>query len=276
MDLAEATFENGAIVFRSPYDRRLVNSLKEQIAASRRKWDNERKVWIIDPAAFDTLADITRSTIGVALQRPAMPVSASQQATVRLFRVDYLGACKDRGGNESAAFGSVDGRWLLMMPETVLRDWFQAGPAIPGAKATLYADLGIPKDADLAAVKSAYRRLARQWHPDSCREPGASEQFMLIQKAYEVLSDDRRRRKYDAGLALEASLVDARAPQQVAPVSGYRSPLRCGYILTAGSEVVGRFNVDRILKWEDIKDDQGRIMVSSWSRGADNFIVQWV
>ncbi|HTW86037.1 MAG TPA: DnaJ C-terminal domain-containing protein [Candidatus Sulfotelmatobacter sp.] len=63
-----------------------------------------------------------------------------------------------------------------------------------------YAALGVPKTAAEKDIKSAYRKLARKWHPDAnptnTRE--AEEKFKDIQEAYEVLGDPEKRRKYDA------------------------------------------------------------------------------
>ncbi len=64
--------------------------------------------------------------------------------------------------------------------------------------ADLYGALGIDKHADDAAVKKAYRKRAKERHPD--RNPGdkaAEEEFKLIQLAYEVLSDPQRRRHWE-------------------------------------------------------------------------------
>jgi curved DNA-binding protein len=61
-----------------------------------------------------------------------------------------------------------------------------------------YAVLGVPPDADEQAIKQAYRKLARQYHPDV--NPGdkqAEERFKEINEAYQALSDPERRRKYD-------------------------------------------------------------------------------
>ncbi len=62
-----------------------------------------------------------------------------------------------------------------------------------------YAALGVPKDADDAAIKKAYRKLARQYHPD--QNPGdtaAETKFKEIGEAYAVLSDPKEREQYDA------------------------------------------------------------------------------
>ncbi|MDQ1662207.1 MAG: molecular chaperone DnaJ [Blastococcus sp.] len=61
-----------------------------------------------------------------------------------------------------------------------------------------YAALGVPKDADAAAIKKAYRKLARDLHPD--KNPGnatAEATFKEVSEAYDVLSDVKRRAEYD-------------------------------------------------------------------------------
>src|SRR3954471_7975941 len=62
-----------------------------------------------------------------------------------------------------------------------------------------YEILGVSRDADDAAVKKAFRRLARELHPDvNAHDPDAEEKFKEAAEAYEVLSDADRRRTYDA------------------------------------------------------------------------------
>jgi len=60
-----------------------------------------------------------------------------------------------------------------------------------------YKTLGVARDADAAAIKKAYRKLARQYHPDVNKSPGAEARFKEISEAYEVLSDTEKRRRYD-------------------------------------------------------------------------------
>lgn len=62
-----------------------------------------------------------------------------------------------------------------------------------------YATLGVPHDADADTIKKAYRRLARQYHPDVNPAGDAHERFKEVTAAYEVLSDPERRRLYDLG-----------------------------------------------------------------------------
>ena len=60
-----------------------------------------------------------------------------------------------------------------------------------------YKILGVSRDVDSAAIKQAYRRLARKYHPDVNHEKGAEDKFKDLQEAYEVLRDDEKRRSYD-------------------------------------------------------------------------------
>src|SRR5919198_1932878 len=64
---------------------------------------------------------------------------------------------------------------------------------------SLYDVLGVAKNASQDEIKKAYRKLAREYHPD--RNPGdksAEEKFKEIQGAYDVLSDIEKRKQYDA------------------------------------------------------------------------------
>ena len=72
------------------------------------------------------------------------------------------------------------------------------------SSADLYCRLGLTKDADLAAIKKAYRQLAIRLHPD--KAGGSEEQFKLVAEAYAILSDAEKRRLYDA--TGEAALAD--------------------------------------------------------------------
>lgn len=61
-----------------------------------------------------------------------------------------------------------------------------------------YDTLGVSKTASSDEIKKAYRRLARKYHPDINKEPGAEEKFKEINAAYEILSDEKKRKQYDA------------------------------------------------------------------------------
>ena len=60
-----------------------------------------------------------------------------------------------------------------------------------------YAVLGVEPSAGDAEIKTAYRRLARKYHPDVSKEPGAEEQFKAVNEAYEALREPQKRAAYD-------------------------------------------------------------------------------
>src|SRR5262249_20297773 len=62
-----------------------------------------------------------------------------------------------------------------------------------------YGTLGVAHDASADDIKRAYRKLARQYHPDVNPDPSAHEKFKEISVAYEVLSDDQKRQIVDLG-----------------------------------------------------------------------------
>ena len=61
-----------------------------------------------------------------------------------------------------------------------------------------YDVLGVSRDASQEDIQRAYRRLARTYHPDVNKDPGAEDRFKDISEAYDVLSDPQTRRRYDA------------------------------------------------------------------------------
>jgi curved DNA-binding protein len=83
-----------------------------------------------------------------------------------------------------------------------------------------YRVLGVPRDASMREIRRAYRRLARQHHPDISPHPGDSAYFTELTTAYEVLHDPDKRTRYDrSGHSLEApgDSVQAVCPCWVEP-----------------------------------------------------------
>ncbi|KAJ1284227.1 hypothetical protein BS78_03G188900 [Paspalum vaginatum] len=78
----------------------------------------------------------------------------------------------------------------------------------PHRQASYYAVLGVQPGASAAEIRAAYHRLAMRWHPDKiaggrvdpARAEEAKTRFQQIQEAYQVLSDEKRRALYDAGV----------------------------------------------------------------------------
>lgn len=273
---AKLTPVPGGLAFESTYDQSLIADLKLKIPPHARRWDGNNKVWIVDAQYARVCAELADVYLGV---RVDVPKQAGLPATIetRLVRLEYLGRCKDRGNGESTAFGWADGGWTLIFSESVLRKWFEATPQRPGEKPTYYAILSVKNTATIEEIRSAYRRLARQWHPDVCHEPDAAQQFKIIQNAYEILSDPVKRKKFDAGLLLQSTIRSSHRERSVSTVGeGYRSPLRCGWLLVTGKQALGRFVVEKISVWQDVVRGDGKILVTSWEPGAKHFSEAWV
>src|SRR4051795_11317744 len=59
-----------------------------------------------------------------------------------------------------------------------------------------YDVLGVPRDASEEDIRRAYRKLAREYHPDVNKDPGAEDRFKEVSEAYEVLRDSEKRQAY--------------------------------------------------------------------------------
>lgn len=257
----------------TPYDQSFVATLKATVPTTDRKWDKSLSAWIVShnygQAAQTLIAHHYRTHVELpAIQR------GSQSTEMRILDLRYIGATKTREDGNETAFGWCDGGWNVIFPKAVLTAWFEGEHERPGAAKTLYAVLAITQYATADEIRKAYRRLARQWHPDVCREPDARQQFEAIQAAYDVLSSEKKRARYNAGLQLEAGMVER--PEITFHESSYRAPLRCGLVLVEGVDRLGRFVVGKIMQWQDITDSQGRVLVTSWQAGSDKFEERWV
>ena len=68
---------------------------------------------------------------------------------------------------------------------------------MPVAFHDYYETLGVPREASAEDIRSAYRKLARTYHPDVNSDPDAEDRFKEIAEAYEVLRDPEKRERYD-------------------------------------------------------------------------------
>lgn len=93
--------------------------------------------------------------------------------------------------------------------------------ALPKMTTDPYAVLGIPNDAATAAIRSSYKKLILQCHPDKVKDESLREekaiQFQKVQEAYELLIDSRRRRKYDEELVKQAKAAEEAAAKPPPP-----------------------------------------------------------
>lgn len=295
------TIENGFYVMKSPRDQRLIDALKAAINYTQRQWDGQQFAWIIHPKAINALvAAIERA----GYSRPAVPEmesNAMQTIITKTLTAEYIGACKERkdsGIVSALATTNAQNPWIdhkenrpryqwhVEFPEAVLKAWFERKPAGDNVQ-TFYQVLCVFETATDGEIKSAHRRLARQWHPDVCAEPDAAEKFRELTDAYEILRDPGKRRRYDAGLFFEREAnkkqesepemtwTRTRRGARFHPVH-FRSPLRCGLITAEGMQSLNRFTVSKILSWDDITDGAGRVMTASWNKFTESIEIKWI
>lgn len=274
-NFVRVSFEDGYLVLKTPYHQGLVDDLKNNIPYTDRTWSKTDKAWKVSPNYATVLHQIIYSNLGVDVQMPPEAIGTSLRTEQRIFEVRYIGRAKHRPDGSESAFGWCNGEWSVILPKSVLLSWFGQTDR-PGEHNTLYSVLGVMSTATADELKTAWRRLARQWHPDTCSEPDAVSQFQAIQHAYEILRNGNTRARYNAGLALEATL--GRGPRQFATATTqeYQPPLRCGYLLVEGVDKLSRFVVERILHWADITNWDGQVLVTSWRMGEDTFSERWV
>ncbi|MGD8385691.1 MAG: DnaJ domain-containing protein [Desulfobacteraceae bacterium] len=78
-----------------------------------------------------------------------------------------------------------------------------------------YVVLGIGKGASLEKIKKAYRSVVKKHHPDVTPSQESKERFLKIREAYEILSDETKRRQYDAALEREGSSLRGRHKPEI-------------------------------------------------------------
>ena len=106
-----------------------------------------------------------------------------------------------------------------------------------------YKILGVPKDADAAAIKKAYRNLARDLHPDrNSTDKAAETRFKEVSEAYSVLSNPDKRKEYDEARSLFGS--GFRVPTERAPAAAVRST-STSVTCSAGRRPAGRWRARR-------------------------------
>jgi len=272
---SKLAIENGGVVVSTPYNQSFVASIKG-IPRSERKYDPERKVWIVDPKHAPTVAHWIETFLGEVVAVPELKTSYQSRIKQRLL-VRYVGSCKPRSDGSSSAYGLLGMRelnWNVIFPEQVLRDFFDGSLATPGQQGNYFSLLGIAQSATQEEVSAGYRRMAKLWHPDVCKEESATDVFINIKAAYDMLKDSDRRARYEAGLAFEAIVVTPDSALE--RPYGYRAPLRSGMILVEGYQKFSMIEVEKIHSWEDIIDNQGRVLVTSWPAGAKEPVEEWL
>lgn len=121
-------------------------------------------------------------------------------------------------------------------------------------KNKLYSDLGVPVDATQDAIKKAYRKKVQKAHPD---KGGSVEQFRLCQLAYETLSDNARKARYDQTGRIDQQTVD---PDQQAKAEMVALLMECiGNFDIAKGSLVASMNCVLDRRFKDILNNVARL-----------------
>jgi curved DNA-binding protein len=113
-----------------------------------------------------------------------------------------------------------------------------------------YEVLGVPRNADQSEIQRAYRKLARQHHPDVNKDPAAESQFKDISEAYDVLSDPDQRKRYDA-----FGEDFRRVPPDVDPEEWRRAQAYAGAGAGAGGPWPPRAGRSAGVRYTDVAED---------------------
>lgn len=269
------------LAVNAPYNQGFVKDLKDAIPYNKRTWS--KPDWIVANEYEFTVVGFILIYYGVApriIDKSKEPAEKIQKT----IKVEYIGRCKTQSlSGDLSASTWADGGWTVIILESALRGWFEKkNDRNPDGSDTLYATLAVDPDATAEEIKKAYRRLARQWHPDvNHNDPDAAEMFKKINDANQKLSDPISRKKYDFMLDVmrrtesKYDITDT-LKKHNDDLYGYRSPLLCGYLDVEGSMSFGKLIVEKINAWNDITNAEGKTMVTTWINGEKTFTVYWV
>ena len=279
------------IDIKTPFNKSFVDELKVRIPFSHRVWDGDLKVWRVTFAYANLACEIVEEIYGFCPEIDTDGTIAKFEKQTYL--IEYVGRSKQRDGSESLSLGFCQNAWNVILPEKVLREFFdgktedepaqsESAPVEP-KRLTYYQLLGLKQAVEQSAVKKAYYRMAKQWHPDVCKEPTARERFEAINNAYKILGEPKMRKRYDAGLAFERAAKQQIKRQDKAKSNdsitagnfGYVPPLRCGIVTVDGEYGIGKIIVSKIHTWEDWIEN-GKTAVASWNNATMSIETIWV
>lgn len=268
----------------SEYDRALVDEFKATVPPNARRWERGYRSfgsrgtkghWEVSAPYWDSVVALCEKRGLTVIASGLTTLPESKQYRIEL---DYMGLVRHRGGDLYTSSGWVDSDWNATFTLAVLQEWFKFS-INPGQMPTLFSVVGV--DQNLVgvefdrALKKAYRRAARTWHPDINKEPEAHETFQKINNAYELLQDPMYRKRYAAGLHFQKA-VDSGSAVYGSNAINWRPPIRCGRLVIQATKTMGKYGIEKIFDWQDIKDGEGQTMVTYWRPGADFFSTRWV
>src|SRR5947209_16043675 len=113
-----------------------------------------------------------------------------------------------------------------------------------------YQILEINENATQEEIKNAYRKLATKWHPDRNKSPEATKKMQEINKAYEILGDEEKRKKYDLGatdFAFEASEFNYSYEEELGNINDELKRLREEQKILARKDVINAIDFEMLI-----------------------------
>lgn len=191
-------------------------------------------------------------------------VPPSIRLELRPLRIFYIASVKNGYANATTK-QSIESfyDWDILFTERSLREWFKDWN---WENLTRYEVLGISSKATDNEVIAAYRKLVRQWHPDVNPDPEAKDKFIYLTETRDLLLNENKRARYDAGLFLQKQ-TDS---EQKFLTSTFTPPVKCGIITAKIRYEEGcKPTVEEIHEWKDIIVNNQQT-ISGWDREADN------
>jgi hypothetical protein len=269
--MSQITHErNGTFTVSFTYNEEFKDWLKDTVHWKERKYNGDR-TWSVAGKHFKVIKAGMEKHFGYC-DVVGSPSSDQGGRRVDTFTLDYLGALKERDGGIYTAYGCIGSQFDAVFTKEAIEKFFQTGDLSDPISATsLYAVLGVHTKADPDEIKKAYRRGARTWHPDVCKEPDAAQQFMRLEEAYKVLSAPLTRKKYDFALKHSNELVGKRVELNKGDYNPgaagvlWKPSVKCGVVKAMIEPQLGsRFVVVEILDWRDQVNPDGLTRVTYW------------
>jgi hypothetical protein len=280
MRALEATFyflDRATVAMDASYNVAFLQMFKALVPAKHRQWRASDKIWAFTPSYISEVIDLA-TRMGYEIETtPYMGNDTAQQEVETIIaQVNYLGNARRRPDGSVNATGLDErGEWVYLFPFDVLAEFLDISiVSSPLTAKTHYERLGVERTATGDEIKRAFRKAVRAWHPDVNAHPDAAEATIAIRDSYEVLANERQRRKYDVALKLAPQVDGGNA---VANEIVWVPPdyLRCGLWKVDVTHALGRMAVEKIHDHYDIVNSAGEIMAVRWDGGNGTPLISW-
>ncbi|MHA2218378.1 MAG: J domain-containing protein [Candidatus Hodarchaeales archaeon] len=249
----------------------MLPEIKKSISKYNRRYCPETKRWYFDKSELGWISQIIKRN---GLDIIVTDLGGETEINTQEFRIEWVEQQQSRRYIMPYAL-YLKNRFIAEIPYNEMVRYWQENPysrqkVFSAESNNFYKLLEVTNTATTEEIKSSYRQLARQFHPDISTEPDAHELFVRINSACEVLSDPKQRKKYDA--AIKFSQLTNKPQNRYKNFTG--PPVTCGRIKGSGRFHLGLFKIDTILKWQDVIKD-GKIMCSIYNPMTKKYTVNW-